>query len=1075
MGAPWFEQWVQSNHIAKHIDLKYLKDCTVGVDAIHYLRNVPQEALLSALGGNPLTLMSNVIQAITDLQSAGIRLHFVFNGLDSGSEDDAPVSSVRAANLSNEAFNLYESKQPVEAERTFSASGVSAISSITECLKKTLYEHNVPFTVAPYSALAQLAYYEKHPSQFMDAIFGPSELFCFGVDKIITGLHVESSTVWWIDRRDCLREFGKISTHTFINAIMLSGSSLLPLFPPLSDSSSSRKQFGIRTIIDLLVSSDGSVARLCAQYPNDPSIKSGYLDQYKRAITGVKHHIIMTAEGDIEILDKQQAPDDVHDCIGLRLPEELYMYLSRGMIGARVLSWLTSGTISVTQPLAGGESKAYQDLVKTQLDPLRKQALKLLTEPVHRYYQSREMRIALWFDPSYEGKFNMKDISSDREALVKWNVKNDLIAEVGFRILIFSECLEADMGKFTEYFTAGTLQFAVLTLENADLAERTLTPKPKPGQEPIQHRNEILANTVWRFLQIRGYVNEKHQLTDWGETLKTALDASGSRRDQEEAIFLGVELLRLRLITPDTMFLGYAGAPEHGSDIDKRNCMLVSRLACLGKIRHEPKRWSGPLSRHLLAYRSIISNVHDSLRDLMEMILASMFLEGLVDRDRKDWADISLGLPFSRENSCALGIVTMHYLDDLCLSHFPTLIETREEARTKVQDRFQHTDLNSSLDDAFKIWDAFNYTSAIMARLLHFLLFALSANAASSVLDLIPNNFDKVVLQSNKPALVEFFAPWCGHCKKLAPVYEELAQNFDFAKDKVSIAKVDADAEKDLGRRFGVQGFPTLKWFDGKSDKPEDYNGGRDLESLSEFIVQKTGIKVKTKKAAPSAVEMLNDKTFKSQIGRDKDVLVAFTAPWCGHCKSLAPIWESVAQDYAAEPSVLIAKVDAEAENAKATAQEQDVKSYPTIKYFPKGSTTPEPYEGGRSEQDLLTFINEKAGTHRMIGGKLDKLGGTIPSLDSIVAKITGGESMESLSQELKDAAKGMKDKYAEYYVKVSDKISKNQGYVEKEMARLQGLIKKGGLAPEKLDDLISRSNILRKFNGEETFVEKEL
>ena len=172
-----------------------------------------------------------------------------------------------------------------------------------------------------------------------------------------------------------------------------------------------------------------------------------------------------------------------------------------------------------------------------------------------------------------------------------------------------------------------------------------------------------------------------------------------------------------------------------------------------------------------------------------------------------------------------------------------------------------------------------------MLGLSRFALIALATvgtNAASSVLDLIPSNFDDVVLKSNKPALVEFFAPWCGHCKKLAPVYEELAKNLDFAKDKVSIAKVDADAEKELGRRFGVQGFPTLKWFDGKSDKPEDYNGGRDVESLTDFIVEKTGIKIKKKAAPPSAVEMLTDSTFKTEVGGEKDVLVAFTAPWCG-------------------------------------------------------------------------------------------------------------------------------------------------------------------------------------------------
>lgn len=158
----------------------------------------------------------------------------------------------------------------------------------------------------------------------------------------------------------------------------------------------------------------------------------------------------------------------------------------------------------------------------------------------------------------------------------------------------------------------------------------------------------------------------------------------------------------------------------------------------------------------------------------------------------------------------------------------------------------------------------------------------------SAVIDLIPSNFDKIVL-AGKPALVEFFAPWCGHCKTLAPIYEELASNFASSKDKISIAKVDADSEKSLGKRFGIQGFPTIKYFNGKDEKPEDYNGGRDLESLTDFISKKVGIKAKKAKAAPSSVEMLSDKTFKEQIGSDKDVLVAFTAPWCGRRSCPAP------------------------------------------------------------------------------------------------------------------------------------------------------------------------------------------
>jgi protein disulfide-isomerase A6 len=109
--------------------------------------------------------------------------------------------------------------------------------------------------------------------------------------------------------------------------------------------------------------------------------------------------------------------------------------------------------------------------------------------------------------------------------------------------------------------------------------------------------------------------------------------------------------------------------------------------------------------------------------------------------------------------------------------------------------------------------------------------------------------------------------------------------------------------------------------------------------------------------------------------------------------------------------------------------------------------------------------MNEKAGTHRAAGGGLDAIAGTIPSLDEIVDTLkTGGEKAY---KDLGKAAGALSDKYAEYYGKVAKKAEENQGYVEKEFARLQGMIKKGGLAPEKLDDLTSRSNILNKFKGE--------
>ncbi|KAH6820115.1 thioredoxin family protein [Perilla frutescens var. hirtella] len=347
------------------------------------------------------------------------------------------------------------------------------------------------------------------------------------------------------------------------------------------------------------------------------------------------------------------------------------------------------------------------------------------------------------------------------------------------------------------------------------------------------------------------------------------------------------------------------------------------------------------------------------------------------------------------------------------------------------------------------------------------LLFA--SALADDVVVLTEDNFEKEVGQ-DRGALVEFYAPWCGHCKKLAPEYEKLGASFKKSKS-VLIGKVDCDEHKGVCSKYGVSGYPTIQWFPKGSLEPKKYEGARTAEALAEFANNEGGTNVKIA-AIPSNVVVLTPENF-DQIVLDekKDVLVEFYAPWCGHCKNLAPTYEKFATAFKQDEDVVIANVDAD--KYKDIAEKYGVSGFPTLKFFPKNNKAGEEYDGGRDLDDFVSFINEKSGTSRDAKGQLTSKAGIIEALDVLVKEFLSAPAEEKKAvlrklEEETDKLEGSAARYGKIYVKAAKScLDKGPIYSKNEIQRLERILAKS-ISEGKRDELTVKKNILGSFVSDE-------
>ncbi|KAL1604107.1 hypothetical protein SLS60_005699 [Paraconiothyrium brasiliense] len=229
---------------------------------------------------------------------------------------------------------------------------------------------------------------------------------------------------------------------------------------------------------------------------------------------------------------------------------------------------------------------------------------------------------------------------------------------------------------------------------------------------------------------------------------------------------------------------------------------------------------------------------------------------------------------------------------------------------------------------------------------------ALQADAAglypksSKVLQVTTADYDRLIAKSNYTSIVEFYAPWCGHCKNLQPAYEKAAKSLEGIA-KVAAVNCDDELNKPLCGKMGVQGFPTLKIVrpGKKAGKPtvEDYNGPREAKGIVEIVKDKV----------PNNVKRVTDAKLDEWLEENKDSAKAILFSEKG---AISATLRTLAIDFAGlVPIAQIRKTESGA------VEKYGVSKFPTLVLLKAGSDEPLKYDGAMEKAGMVEFFSQIA------------------------------------------------------------------------------------------------------------------
>ncbi|KAF5332183.1 hypothetical protein D9611_008130 [Ephemerocybe angulata] len=554
-----------------------------------------------------------------------------------------------------------------------------------------IFRHrNVEFLVAPYLAWAQLIYLQRHSKSYIHAIHGATDTLLYpGVDKLITSLDLLSPTptFTYVSKRSILQELS-VTEDQFLDICILVGSESHSPFPPTIH------EQALKATVDMVKYYKTGHAAVSA-FAEHPAVKSvGYLEQFARTRSMVKYSLVLSSEGTVLPLPvalpsphhnthsshnahnnthsnnahptAADIPSDLHDIFTHRLPDEIFFYLSRGLLGPQSLVWLTTGQIVETPPLDNGETNEYKRFVKEvvtegQTGP-RATAVALVSSVANAFWAGRKVQGVFWFEGGVPqghghghagglggGKFvghNSAPTTQLVERVAGWNVPYAVIEEELRRQ------------------NSSTIDFALALGATATekLAART---KMKPGA-PLEKKDEVVANVIWRFLELRGFLLNTHTHSALARAMAAGIASARVNDKFQDPLYLFLELVRAGVMHGH-LWSGraFSGGPSFGGDDEKSSMLLVMRVLSIVPLNFKAQPWSAPLSRELLVFNSFVRSLTRALRTLLEVTSLNMLLRNDARRARDDFLDIALSLPFQTDVNTGFGVLAKVYLDAL--------------------------------------------------------------------------------------------------------------------------------------------------------------------------------------------------------------------------------------------------------------------------------------------------------------------------------------------------------------------------------------------------------------------------